>query len=322
MKIGSKDSKGNVLIAANIAHRGDVYLKDLDKATRKAVLLGNMTCPECGGRQVSGYYTTGKLTKNFRGDKIFASDNSCVPQTIECPCRRDSWYWPIVWNKVGNRYPLEVLEPTNFSPTPCARQQKLIDYTRETLRVNPWASFLILGGGGNGKTVLLDAVWMKALRDLIDKAPWGIGAVSRPKLPIWRQSAEQLFDEMQSYKVMKASKDFEDPREFSVQDIAEDWFDAPRVFILEADKVNFSETKQKQFHVLLDSLYTRKEGGKGVQIVMDTNLTPNEFADESMYGERAYRRLAEMCHVLDFDSDKDPLPPIKPEGPKFEDCFV
>lgn len=215
--------------------------------------------------------------------------------------------------------------PLSRLPISVQRQQAIIDVINQKLAANSRQSFCFVGKPGVGKTFLMKAIQQYALEQKGNTKP----VVAKVKtLAQWYDANQRVI----SGNIAR-SKDPEfsyvKPDPTSVQRIT-DMVDAnafyssygnpePRnsihYFIDEIDQELPSDYAKKIWSTFFNVCYDNSArnfglGGNStdiVQLVVAMNASLPEFGKR--FGLHEYRRLVEMCAVIDFDREAPAIPP-------------
>lgn len=280
--------------------RGDREYKTLSDQEKLDVWEGRLTCPQCFGMFIGGYYTDGSSDRKGYEPDTHRSEHG--DPRVECSCFRDRWIYDIWKSKVGpNVVRLSTLkaDESKLCKASPEFQAKVIAY----LQHHAFDSFLLLGRTGMGKTTMSDALYRVALVHAIKRAPIDLSDLNRIPLNLWRIKCSTLLDEQHTYKMNKESG--EDNRQVSPEMISRTWWDCPRLFIGELDKVRpFTVTKKDNLHEIFDALTSRLDRGLPAQVVADTNLPWSSLSSEENLGPHLARRFEELCHRIDYFAEK------------------
>ena len=234
------------------------------------------------------------------------------------------------------QFPIPQIDIHPFSklPVSIARQQQIIDAINASLKLKPRQGFCFTGRPGTGKTYL-----MKSIQRAIVKAYAG-GAI-RPIVPRiftlseWqtarvakvRGDAAPLVNAVSAERIREIAY-WNKSKSQSIPSVQEAMsgsvfpFETFHLFIDEFDtQPTVSDFAQSGLQELVNTLYEnapRIVPGNDqdfCQLVVAMNKSRAEF--RSAYGDHVFRRIAEMCVVVDFDKDvDDPKGIIEPESEK------
>ena len=172
---------------------------------------------------------------------------------------------------------------------PVTFQQEVIDF----VKAHPKESFWFRGPAGVGKTVMSGWLQMAALyRTIVVPYVSETGAVPfHWRIPL-RASASQIVREHHAYITRNDD---------SVPEPIITFRDAWRpLFIEEFEKVGPMKDGEQSYKyevlfTIVDEVYKRRPES---QIVIDSNMTGGAF--EAYFFDKITRRLAEMCHRVDY----------------------
>ncbi len=150
------------------------------------------------------------------------------------------------------------------------------------LQENAEDSFAFFGPAGVGKTTNLYALYRHAVESQL-RACW---SVQMARLVADLRSLE-FGTEMEPCLSRRMIRDAHEERV------------RPRVFIDEFEKLNLTNFAHNAVGELIDETYKLSaQEGKGVQLVVATNLSREEFI--TVWGNHILRRIEEVCRVVDF----------------------
>lgn len=188
---------------------------------------------------------------------------------------------------------LWTLEPSEKSALAPERQQKVI----ELIKGAPDSGYFFLGPPGIGKTVWTAALYRHALNVHLakgDAAPYG----TRRYFPVWRITTKRMLDEHTEYALHQADMDELDRRcnmptvtPEKIAHVRNHQKIAPKLFLEEIDKTKETEARRANLFAVLDAMMAHQG-----QLVLNSNLTPEEFAER--FGADLWWRIEKAAQIV------------------------
>lgn len=199
------------------------------------------------------------------------------------------------------------LKPSSLSLMPPRLQQKYIHMVQE----DPDASWAFFGPVGWSKTTFSIALFRHALERELDGCGLQFCEEGDDKeflgLPyhVLRVSAKQLLEEFHAHATGHDRDGSEEPHKPTVcRDDIKMWSGGSGqgsseyrycLFLEEIDKVQMTPFRKDCLFEVFDAIYEWQG-----QLVINTNLTPQEFQSPEFLGPEFARRIKEMCNVVNM----------------------
>lgn len=263
----------------------------LDEITIAKVIAGEIKCPICHG---NGDFVYTYIDKRF-GDAYRTS--------IPCWCKKAKRLQRIIEEEVpsGYRHMAGDLLPCDKSAASIAFQQKVTTL----VATNPIKSFAFFGPAGVGKTALSMWILIRRLRAINNAGGYPGGYITAKEgvkyvSPIYRSSASNLVRQHHAY-ITDDTGEADEP-DITVNDIT--GTRRPFIMLTEVEKIGpMTDYKFEVMFTILDAMYEKRPS---CQLIMDSNLARNAF--EEYFTDKVYRRIAELCYVVDFFNETIQMP--------------
>lgn len=206
--------------------------------------------------------------------------------------------------------------PSSKLPVSITRQAQIIDGINHYLDINPRQSFMLIGSPGTGKTFTMNALRKAAKTqapgyafcgEIVTLAEWH----QKNRINILSTEPSEIFESSQTierYALQNADRKKTNDYKCMTSDRAVNLLKLYSLhFFLDEFDSQPSDTDftRANFQTFLNKIYEntgRQRAGNQadfVQAVFAMNKTMAEF--QAAYGQHAYRRIPEMCVVIDFD---------------------
>jgi DNA replication protein DnaC len=274
----------------NVEQNAEVRrLFDYDRETIDAVANRTMVCPVCLDR----------------GDYQRKTSDEGRVETVFCACGRLQLIQYIAEQKIAvhDRFVrLSKLAPSDRSQLSIERQAEVL----AELRAKPLQSYAFFGPAGTSKTTFCVALyreralrWVNGCRVLPLVGDYGVQRAKSylKDFPVYCVSAKRLLEDFHKESIGDLDENGKKIRPVVNGEKLARVGERGALFLEEIDKVRYSEFKVNALFELFDACYEH-----GVQLVFNTNLTPEKFAAQfgPETGPAIFRRIAEICTVYDF----------------------